>query len=72
MEEIIAQIERKTKVSFGQILSKNRKKHIAQARHELCHELRFKGKMTTIAIAKLLNRNHSTVVHSCRQFDCLF
>jgi chromosomal replication initiation ATPase DnaA len=67
--ETIKTLKEKTGYDLEELQNPNRKKEVAWARHYLCHELRFKDKLTVTEIAKLINRHHSCVVNSCKKYD---
>tara|TARA_R100000664_G_scaffold5242_2_gene10069 strand:+ start:3981 stop:4382 length:402 start_codon:yes stop_codon:yes gene_type:complete len=50
-------------LSTGDILGKSRKRHIMEARRQLCYILRNDLGMKFLDIGKALNMNHSSVIH---------
>jgi chromosomal replication initiation ATPase DnaA len=67
--ETIKTLKEKTGYDLEELQNPNRKKEIAWARHYLCHELRFKDKLSVTEIAKIINRHYSCVVNSCKKYD---
>lgn len=57
-------------VTQKEIISKSRKRNIVNARQVLSYLLR-KNKLTYHYIGKLLSRNHSTIVQSCKVIEDL-
>ena len=61
-------------VTSKQVLSKNRQRHIINARHSLRFFLSTINDLSSCDIATLLDCDHSSVLHSVKTFEtlCLF
>lgn len=66
---IIKAVAQKHLVTVKEMLSDRRDKHLAMARQEACYELRARTELSTPQIGRLLNRDHSTVLHGCRRHE---
>lgn len=54
-------------VTIEDIISRNRHKNIAAARHEIMYWIRAKLKWSYPEIGKLFQRDHTTVLSACRK-----
>lgn len=66
--EVVAQVAAETGVAVELITGENRRPKTARARHIVCQRLRERGYSLT-KIGRLMQRHHTTVLHSLR-VDC--
>jgi chromosomal replication initiator protein len=68
--EVIKAVCDHLRVESGEVCSSNRTREATYARHIAMYLLRQDAGLTYSAIAQLLGKkDHSTVVHACRQLD---
>ena len=69
--QLLNRIERAIGVTFDEICSTTRKANVVTARHTFCWYLRTKhGSIFTLDyIGKLINRDHTSVIHAVRVVD---
>jgi len=67
IERILSSILNFYSVEKPEIFSNSRKKHIVNARQIFIYCLRKKFKLSFPAIAKFLNKDHTTILHSCNR-----
>lgn len=53
-------------------LINSRKREYVQARHALSYYLYHKKRMTQMSIGKIINKDHSSIIHSIRQHKDLY
>ena len=68
-DQILNVVARTFNMSADQILSLNREKEIMQARQLLMYILKVDFRYTLGAISKMINKNHSTVLHSINKCE---
>lgn len=57
------------KVTPEDILGTSRKEYLTDARWVFMKALRAKGRLSFPVIGKIVNRDHTTVLHACREFQ---
>lgn len=67
LEKALSEVSSRTGVSKEDILSPSRDRPINHARQEVMHLLRQQG-FTTPAIGELMNRDHTSVLHSLKAY----
>jgi chromosomal replication initiator protein len=67
-KEILEIISKETNVSIEQILGKKRDEEIIIARHILCGILRHEYRYAYVYIAKMLDKDHTTIISAARQY----
>jgi chromosomal replication initiation ATPase DnaA len=68
-EEILQVVANCNGVSMEDIIGKTRKNEIVDARFMYIKFLRKAYKMKKVALAKELNRDHTSIIHALRTFD---
>jgi chromosomal replication initiation ATPase DnaA len=69
MNELLTIVSKATNITKREILGNSRKREIIQARGLFCYvAVRNLGKMTTVT-GRFLNRDHSTVINHCKNYD---
>ena len=65
VDKIFSSVYNKYGISKADILSEKRNKEIALARHISIYLVHQLADMTKNSVAKVFNRNHSTIISSC-------
>lgn len=65
--EIIKQVCLKHHIKVSEIVSDMRSEWIVSARHEAMYRIREERHLSWMQIAKLFNRDHTSVIHGCRK-----
>lgn len=73
IEDVFQIVQEESGVTIEDILSKNRKRTVAEARHIIAKCLRDKCKLGVSKIGELLNkRDHTTAIHSISVYNDLY
>lgn len=59
------------RVTVDQLKHRSRKRPVVEARQALCYTLRYKLGYGIVRIGDIINRDHTTVIHSCRTMQNL-
>jgi hypothetical protein len=65
IEEIINSIIKHYNITKEQLFGKTRKANIVEARHVFMYILREKFKLSFPAIGRIINRDHTSIMHAC-------
>lgn len=57
-------------VTHWMLCGDSRRKNITLARSECYYRLRMETKLSTAQIGKILNRDHTTIIHGSRSYAC--
>lgn len=71
LDSIIYTVEQVTGITSNQISSKSRLRDLADARSLFCYAARKFTNHSTTSIGVYINRDHATVIHSCRKIETL-
>tara|TARA_R110001632_G_scaffold211700_2_gene337261 strand:- start:415 stop:798 length:384 start_codon:yes stop_codon:yes gene_type:complete len=66
IEEIIKYVSTEHNITIFELTSKSRKRNIVTCRHEISYILHKVYKVNSSKVGSLFNRDHSTVLHSCK------
>jgi len=66
-EDVVRSICQVYKITPDDIYAKNRNQHIVYARHTFNYICRKRLRMSLMYIGRIINRDHTTVIHSIRQ-----
>ena len=67
---ILDSVQAATGFSIEALKSKSRKRSLVDARHIAIYLTRFNTTLSVIAIGRIFNRDHSTVLNSLNAYDC--
>jgi chromosomal replication initiation ATPase DnaA len=68
LEQIICEI---FSITSEEIRSKSRKERIKDARHFFCYYLKTTLGLGPVAIGRIVNKDHTSAIHSCRTIENL-
>ena len=66
IEELIKYVSRENNITIFELTSKTRKREVVTCRHEISYILHKVYKVNSSKVGSLFNRDHSTVLHSCK------
>lgn len=68
-KKIISAVEQVLGITYLQMSGRNREQSIVDARHVCIFLIRRSTKMSLVEIGKLFNRDHTSIIHACRNIQ---